>query len=274
MATKTKKKKSKTKRKKKTNKNIKITFNINKKALIAFILVIVVALGVFAGVKFRPTHSEKAPVLTELNKDVAVGADLSHHNGKIDFEKLKKDVDFVIIRIGYRGYSNGEICLDKKAKQNIEAASKANIPVGLYFYSQAITPAEARQEARFAVKQAKKYDISLPIFYDFEYAEDKGQKVGRLYEANLNAKDNTELVNSFCDVVEKAGYQSGVYASSYMYKSRFKVGKISKNAYIWVADYNEKITYGGKYDIWQYTSKASNEAIKSKHVDMNYWYLK
>lgn len=265
--------KTKTKaKKKKAHKSKKK--KINRVSLVAILTVIAVALaGVFAYASINVKKLEQSKDI-DFGKDVAVGVDISSHNGKIDFNALKNQYDYVIIRVGYRGYANGEIKLDKNAKKNLIAANLAGVPAGVYFYSQAITPNEAEQEAKFVLKQIKNYNVSLPVFFDFEYAADKTGKVGRLYEANLSAKDNTQLVNSFCSTIEKAGYKSGVYASSSVYKWQLKPNKIIKSAYIWVADYNESITYNGSYDLWQYTKKGKTDAVKSKYVDINYWYDK
>lgn len=263
MATKTKPKKkiySKKSAQKKQNKII---------AAVSLLLVVVLVVG---GIVVKNHSNKPVERAVDFGKDVAVGCDISHHNKKVDFEKLKDEVDFVIIRVGYRGYANGEICLDKKAKKYLKAAKEAGIPVGVYFYSQAITEQEAVEEAKFTIRQIKAYDISLPVFYDFEYASEKGKTLGRLYEANLTPAENTALVNAFCSTVEKAGYMSGLYASTYMYEKHFKVKDFDKNMYIWVADYNKDITYDGYFDVWQYTSKGRLEATGKKNVDKNYWY--
>lgn len=260
MATKTKKKKTK-----------KATLKKQNKIMIIISVILVVAL-VIGGAVVKINSNKPVERTVNFNKDVAVGCDISHHNKKVDFEKLKDEVDFVIIRVGYRGYANGEVCLDKKAKKYLKAAKEAGIPIGVYFYSQAVTEQEAVEEAKFTIRQIRGYDISLPVFYDFEYAAEKGKNLGRLYEANLNPIENTALVNAFCSTVEKAGYMSGLYASTFMYERHFKLKSFDKNMYIWVADYNKDITYDGYYDVWQYTSKGRLKATGNKNVDINYWY--
>lgn len=263
MATKTKPKKKSYSKKSAQKKQNKII------VAVSLLLVVVLVIG---GIVVKNHSNKPVERAVDFGKDVAVGVDLSYHNNNVNFEKLKDEVDFVIIRVGYRGYANGEINLDRKAMKYLKSAKKYGIPAGVYFYSQAITEQEAIEEARFTIKQIRSFDIDLPVFYDFEYAADKGKQLGRLYSAKLNSAENTALVNAFCSTVEKAGYMSGLYASTYMYEKHFKVKDFDKNMYIWVADYNKDITYDGYFDVWQYTSKGRLDATGKKNIDKNYWY--
>ncbi|MGN0457833.1 MAG: glycoside hydrolase family 25 protein [Eubacterium sp.] len=269
MSVNTKKKRRKPATKKKKSKKV----NIDKRMLIPLIavfLVIVTAIAVSS--VGRASHRDNP--FENIDAEYLCGIDVSHHNGKIDWKKISKSTDFAIIRVGARGYEKGNIIEDTRAKENLKGANKAGIPVGVYFYTQAVTPKEAEQEAKFALKMIKKYDVSLPVFIDFEYAYNKkGELDGRLLEANLTKQENTEIINAFCSVIERAGYQTGVYASSYIYKSHLAMEDLNENCFIWVADYNDSVTYDGPYDIWQYSDKGKMEGIGSKNVDLNYWYL-
>lgn len=259
MATKTRKKKTKVNKK---DKNIK-------RLLAIIFAVLCLAIGVAV---FQTMHKNQVKNHTvDFGKDRAVGVDLSYHNGNVDFSKLKDNVDFAIIRIGYTGYTEGESNMDKKAKSYIKSAKKAGIPIGVYYYSQATTVEEAEKEAKFVLGFLDNYYIDLPVFYDVEYAEKNGSLTGRLYNAKLSKNDQTDIINAFCNKLEKADYMTGVYSSTYMFESRINIKKLNKNAYIWLADYNDKVTYNGHYDIWQYTNKGKIDGVKNK-VDKNYWY--
>ena len=126
------------------------------------------------------------------------GIDVSKHNGDIDWKKLKKEgVDFVIIRVGYRGYGKtGSVNKDPRFDEYMTDALKQGFKVGVYFYSQALTEKEAKEEAEFAVKYAKKYSFQLPIFYDYEFA---GVSSGRLDSAWSRKKLNKKkkMVKSY-----------------------------------------------------------------------------
>lgn len=265
---------TKTKRHSKKRHKRKSKKYINKRVLVIIVTIFAIALaGLIAYASLNAQKAVQAKKI-DFGKPVACGVDVSSHNGRVDFEKLKEDCDFVIVRVGYRGYANGEIAIDKNAKNNLRLANKAGIPVGVYFYSQAITPAEAEKEAKFVLKVIRGYDVALPVFYDFEYASGKKGNTGRLYDAKLSAKESTELVNSFCTTVKAAGYKYGVYASSSVYKWQLKPKKFIDDTYIWIADYNKKLGYNGDYDIWQYSKKGKSDAVKSKYIDQNYWYKK
>ncbi|MBQ9530514.1 MAG: hypothetical protein IJR70_00430 [Eubacterium sp.] len=265
MATNTNKKK---KKKKKTSKrNIK---QINKKALVFICAVFLIVAVVLTAVLVERNVKSN---LIHLNKDVAYGIDVSHHNGKISWKTVKDEVDFAFIRVGYRGYKDANIYLDSRAKRNLKYANKNEVPIGVYFYSQAINEEEAEEEAKFLISNIKSYDISLPVVIDFEYPSVNGKDTGRLYDANLSRKEKTALINAFCKKVEKAGYTPGVYASSYMFKYFINTKKLDKDTMIWIADYNKEPSYSSNYDFWQYSRKGNCKGVPSKYVDTNYWYI-
>ncbi|MCH5320708.1 MAG: glycoside hydrolase family 25 protein [Eubacterium sp.] len=234
---------------------------------IVLVIAVIISAVVIANSSQRPTQT-----IYDFKKSVAQGIDVSEHNGKIDWESVADEFDFAFIRVGYRGYGNGEILEDKYAKDNLKGAEKAGIPVGVYFYSQAVNDKEAEEEADFVLKIIKHYDLSLPVVIDFEYPTDKeGKRTGRLTDAKLSKKENTEIVNSFCDRVEKKGYISGLYASSSVLKYDFNLKDI-RDTVIWAADYNKEVTFDVDYTIWQYSKTGQADGVGSKYVDLDYWY--
>ena len=133
---------------------------------------------------------------------------------------------------------------------------------------------EAKEEAEFLIKTIKDYNVTLPVVIDYEYPMVNGKHTGRLFNAGLTVKERTEVINAFCDKVRSAGYTPGIYASSWIYNSRLDMKSIPDDVFIWVADYNESVTYGGYYDIWQYSETGSCDGVSSKNVDTNYFYIK
>ena len=102
----------------------------------------------------------------------STGIDVSLFQGEIDWQNVKADgVEFVFIRVGGRGTTDGGLYTDSKAQEYYRAAKAAGLQVGAYFFSQAISEAEAREEAVFALKQVKKWELDLPFVYDWEWAE-------------------------------------------------------------------------------------------------------
>lgn len=229
------------------------------------IAVIITAVSVKNGGRHRETVTFDAPI--------AVGIDVSEHNKEIDWEKVKNEFDFAFIRVGYRGYTIGNIQQDETAKDNLKGAEKAGVPVGVYFYTQAVNEEEAQEEAEFLLDFIKHYDVSLPVIIDFEYAFDSsGNHAGRLFEANLTPDEKADIINAFFKTVKKENYTYGVYASSYMLENEISSHLFDEDALIWVADYNENVTYSGDYTVWQYTKTGESDAVGSKYVDLNYWY--
>lgn len=252
-------------------KNIKDKSKLNIPALavigIIILAVIISVIAVAASKGSRPDG------LYQFNQSVANGIDVSEHNGEIDWEKVKETQDFAFIRVGYRGYGNGEIYEDKYAADNLKNANKAKIPVGVYFYTQAVTAKEAEDEADFVYDIIKKYNIDLPVMIDFEYPIDSdGNAVGRLVESDNDLNKNAEIINSFVEKLEKKGYTAGVYASSSVLHNKISMKKLKKSAVAWVADYNDKVTYDVDYTIWQYSETGNVDGVSSKYVDLNYWY--
>lgn len=202
------------------------------------------------------------------------GVDISEHNGDVDWTALKESAKFAFIRVGYRGYTDGALHADKTAKENLKAARKAGVPVGVYFFSQATTEEEAREEARFVLEAVRFAKVELPLIIDYEYGYDaNGNHAGRLYEAKVSKKDATRLLTAFCNTVTDDGYTAGVYANSHFYISKFDAGALPKGTLRWVADYNSAVTYTGNFDIWQYSKTGKMDGNGSKYIDLDRWYL-
>ena len=221
---------------------------------------------------FRFAPQEK-PNLFETDAQYVEGIDVSSHNGQVNWQSVANAVDFAIIRIGYRGYGTGAVVEDSLFDSNMSAANDAGIPAGVYFYSQAVTKEEAREEAEFVLDSLKGYDVDLPVFIDYEYAHgSEGELTGRLYDAKLSKSEAAEIINAFCEKITLSGRYAGVYSSSSMLNQHIDTSRLNDDLYIWVADYNETVTYLGAYDIWQYTKSGSCDGVNSKSVDMNYWF--
>lgn len=265
--------KTKTKPKRKAKKKSKIKLTKKQKLFFSLVIssILVIIIAIIFG--FQVNKAIKSRQI-DFNKDVAYGIDVSYHNGEINWKEVEKEVDFAFIRVGYRGYTDGDIHLDSRAKENLKNANKNGVPIGVYFYSQAINEKEAEEEAEFLYKKIRGYEIDLPVVIDFEYPYKNGNPVGRLSDANLNKKEITKIILAFCDTIRDKGYTPGVYASSYIYKSHLNTKSLNDDIIIWVADYNEEVTYSGDYDIWQFSEKGTCKGVSSEYVDTNYWFVK
>ena len=114
--------------------------------------------------------------------DVARGVDVSVHQGEIDWTKVADaGIEFAMIRVGYRGYgSEGKMMGDTYFQRNIQGALDAGLKVGVYYFSQAVTVEEAREEAAYVLEQIAPYPISYPVVFDWErqnYSGSRTQKI-------------------------------------------------------------------------------------------------
>lgn len=196
----------------------------------------------------------------DTKKGMQNGIDVSKWQGKIDWQKVKSaGIDFAIIRIGYRA-ENGKLYRDSNADYNIQQAQKADILVGVYFFSTAVNKTEATEEANFVISAIKGYKISYPVVYDCEGFKNTDS---RMY--NLTASDRTDNALSFLETVTKSGYEGMLYGSvsDLSDSSAFITEKIAEKYKIWVAQYKNPPypqsptpDYNGRYDMWQYTNKG------------------
>lgn len=200
-----------------------------------------------------------------LNKGSGtMGIDVSKWNGNINWSSVKNSgVSYVIIRCGYRGSTTGALIEDPKFRTNIQGAINAGLKVGIYFFTQAVNEVEAVEEASMTIGLIRGYKISYPVFLDVESSGGRAD--------GLDSGTRTKVVNAFCQTIRNSGYTAGVYANKTWLSSKMNAGALSGYK-IWLAQYNTAPTYGGKYDLWQYSSKGSVGGI-SGNVDMNLSYL-
>ncbi len=208
---------------------------------------------------------------TETNKRLSEGAtvfgiDVSKWNKDIDWEKVKAaGVEFAIIRCGYRGSKTGALVQDPYFEKNIKGATDAGIRVGLYFFTQAVTPVEAVEEASMVLMFAKQHKISYPLYIDTEGAGGNGRA------DSLDKETRTAVCKAFCETIENAGYTAGVYASKSWLLNNLDMEQLSAYS-TWLAQYSSQPTYEGDYDMWQYTSAGKIDGI-STLVDYNVSYM-
>lgn len=229
-------------------------------------------LTVFAGSGKSPYNGKTYNHASKFDDSVVVnGIDVSAYQGNIDWNKVKADgVDFAIIRVGGRGYgASGTMYSDDYFDKNIKGAQKAGIMVGVYYFSQAKTNAEAKAEARWTLQEIEGYDLQLPVFMDYEHASDSANP-GRI--KNLSKSQRTSNVRAFCDTIEAAGYDAGFYSNLLFYENSVDGKQISEKYVSWVAQYYNRCQYDYEYLIWQYGSDGSVNGISGR-TDCNFMYL-
>lgn len=183
--------------------------------------------------------------------------DLSHHNTVNDWNKVAQSVNGVILRLGYRSYGSGVITDDKRYSTFLAQAKAHNIPYGIYFFPTSINEKEAEEEAEYILKAVQGLSLSFPIYLDSEIADVK-TKNGR--SDKLDKATRTKLLKIILDKLKARGYDCGVYASTSWLNNQLIMSQLS-NYKVWVAQYNTYCAYKGKYNMWQYSSKAQIDGI-------------
>lgn len=192
------------------------------------------------------------------------GVDLSYAQGKLtksNFDNIKASgIKFVILRIGYTGTSSRQCSIDSTFENNYANALAAGLEIGAYYYSTATNTTMAKKEADYCIAHLKGKHITFPVYIDVE---------DTVYQTRQSKTTLAKICNRFCKTVNAAGYTAGVYASKNWFET--KIGAITEKHTKWVAQYYNKCTYKGSYDMWQYTSSGNVKGIKGR-VDMNYSY--
>lgn len=183
--------------------------------------------------------------------------DISKYQGIIDYDSL--NIDGLIIRAGYRGYSNGVIVTDNKLNRNMTEAAAHHIPYRLYFYSQAINENEAIEEAEFLINKAETGKNIMFLAIDMEMT---GSGMGRA--DNLTPEQRQIIRNRFCKCIKEAGYQAVVYSN----ENYFVKNLNTRSPYYinWVRNWTKEPLI--EYAIWQYTNKGKVPGI-TVDVDLN-----
>lgn len=195
-----------------------------------------------------------------------LGIDVSKWNEEIDWQAVKEaGVEFAIIRCGYRGASSGALVIDPMYEQNMKGAIEAEIPVGVYFFTQALNEVEAVEEASMVIRLIEEYDVDYPVFLDSESAGGKGRADG------LDEEERTKIHKAFLETVSEAGYETGIYASKNWLNDQVDMTELSEYR-TWLAEYADVPTYDEYYHMWQYTSKGTVDGIDTR-VDLDLCYM-
>lgn len=192
-----------------------------------------------------------------------VGADISKYQDYVDFVKLKKaGVDFVMIRVGARGYGSGEIMMDSYFADNMKRATDAGLEVGVYFFSQAITKEEAIEEANLVIESIKDYQITYPVVFNMEKIDNDTARIDK-----LSRDEKTTLTKSFLDTIKAASYKPMVYGNKEWLIKQVDLSKLG-NYDIWLSQPGDVPEYPYQFTMWQYTTTATIDGI-SGYADLS-----
>lgn len=221
--------------------------------------------------------TEPQPTEPEIKVVTAFGIDVSKYQGVIDWEQVAAGgIDFAMIRVGNRTMVDGEIIADSTAEYNIQQALKYGVDVGIYFFSTAVTEAEAAAEAAWVADIIDGYSITYPVAYN---CEGFTNPESRQYE--LTVSQRTDIALAFLDKIEKFGYTPMFYAANgeLASNSQWETTRIDEKYMIWVAHYPDvpypdtpQSDYTGLYHMWQYSCTGSVPGINGA-VDLDVAYF-
>lgn len=196
-----------------------------------------------------------------------VGIDVSSHQGLIDWAQVAgAGVDFAMIRAGYRGYYNPTLNQDAYFEYNMENALANGLEVGVYFFSQAVTVEEAREEAYQLLEWIEDYDITYPVVFDWESVDDEYSRT-----RDTDGETVTECALAFCQIIEEAGYLPMTYGSpTKIYAGGIDLTQLQDYPF-WLAHYTTDwvpTSFRYHYHMWQYSSDGSVPGIEGR-VDLD-----
>ena len=211
-------------------------------------------------------------IIATANRNIEVsfsryaGIDVSVHNGKVDWQRLKNQgIEFAILRIGYGQNDNQK---DSTFEYNYSECKKYGIKVGVYLYSYAMSVEDSEKEANNCLNWLKGRQLDLPVYYDIE------NDTGSYRQDSLSKETLTNMALTFLNKVSSSGYKAGFYSSKYWLESKLDMSKIENNYSVWVAHYTSLVqtTYKGKYDIWQWIDGKNDNTLGG--FDRNWCYRK
>lgn len=198
-----------------------------------------------------------------------LGVDVSEHQGDIDWQAVRgAGVEFAILRVGYRGMTEGGLNVDATFEQNYQGAVDAGLQVGVYFFSQAVSEEEAREEANFVLQTLNGRELAYPVVFDWETpipSEELPAEDLRAYD--ISGEEVTRFALAFCQQMEKNGYTACVYTNKTMAYNTFNLEELKDYA-LWYAEYQPAPSLYYGFRLWQYSASGTVPGI-SGSVDLN-----
>ena len=212
---------------------------------------------------YSPSDFEyKDGYLTCTVPGARLGIDISEHQQSVDWEQVKAaGVEFVMIRAGYRGYTEGKLFRDSRFLPHLAEAREAGLDVGIYFFSQATTPEEARAEAKFLLTMLKNAPAEMGIAFDWEYISADART------GNVDGQTMTDCAITFCQTIADGGYTPIVYFNQHQALEQYYLEDLIDYDF-WLAMYTDEMTFPYRVDLWQYTEDGTVPGIDSP-VDIN-----
>lgn len=201
--------------------------------------------------------------------EARLGVDVSEYQGSVDWNAVKNaGMDFAILRLGWRGSTQGLLNVDENFEQNFEGATNAGLFAGVYFFSQAVSVSEAEAEADFVIQTLNGRKLAYPVVFDWETpmaSESIPEEDLRAY--GMDGAEVTEFAKAFCDKIREAGYTPCVYTNKSMAYEFFDLEEL-KDYDLWYAEYQDAPSLYYDFRLWQYTEEGQVPGIDGG-VDIN-----
>ena len=197
-----------------------------------------------------------------LRQESYPGVDVSAFQKDIDWQKVKDSgIRFAMLRLGYRGYESGKLVEDEYIQQNLKQTKEVGMPIGAYFFSQALTVKEVDEEIEFMLKVLGDYELHMPIVLDWEIPTPDART------AQMDARTLTALQEYFCETMTEMGYTPMVYFNWHQSNTLLYLNELEDYPF-WLALYGSRMTYPYHVEMWQYTDSGKVPGIRGG-VDLN-----
>lgn len=197
-----------------------------------------------------------------LRQESYPGVDISAFQKDIDWQKVKDSgIRFAMLRLGYRGYESGKLVEDEYIQQNLKQTQEVGMPIGAYFFSQALTIKEVDEEIDFMLKVLGEYKLHMPIVLDWEIPTPDART------AQMDARTLTALQEYFCETMTEKGYTPMVYFNWHQSNTLLYLNELEAYPF-WLALYSSRMTYPYHVEMWQYTDSGKVPGIQGG-VDLN-----
>lgn len=201
-----------------------------------------------------------------LSREAATGIDVSSHQGEIDWAAVAGDgIEFAILRIGSRGYTQGGLKQDACFEANYAGAVENGLDVGVYLFSQAVSAEEAVEEAEFVLSILDGRELQLPVVFDWEEITDEAARTDE-----VDGQTVTECALAFCRRIEEAGYKTAFYCNGMVGYLRYDIAQM-QHLDAWYAEYGDWPSFAYAFDLWQYSRTGAVAGIAG-NVDLDLWF--
>ena len=186
----------------------------------------------------------------EGEKASYTGIIVDKNDDYIDYSKVKRDnIDFVLIKIGQRGYATGALTLDENFYTNLKNAKDAGLHVGVLFSSQAITKEEAEEEAQFVIDSLGEEKIDYPVCFYMNFVKNDKSRI-----ENITPEERTSIAKAFMDKIGENGYNSILYGDKEWLLCNMNYTTVSY--YDILLDQEEDLPdFPYRFKMWKYATK-------------------